>query len=391
MRLSSRRSAEGRRVWARKGRERYARCATGSGRLAAVVSRPLVPMSMSGRISWFVLAFLAAPASAQSACPGLLEAEAQECVLRTYRPTVVLDSAPSKDRLYASVDSSTVGGVLGVEGVYSGYRVPFDCQPSCDPSQDVYNGGSGISQEHIFPRSRGTDGNAAETDLHHLVPAKQTVNAARSNDPFATLPDMAPSTWYREGVTATVRPADPEAWSQSSGGAFEPRAGVRGDVARAMFYVAAVYAPEVDVAWFEAQVGTLLAWHDAEPATEADVERSERVALFQSGCLAEVCVNPFVVDASLARRVFAAGTVATEEGPSAMTARVWPNPSRGGGWVEAASVGAMHIEVVDVLGRLVWSRKSVGRVELPVLAAGVYGVRVEAMGQVSMVRWTVAQ
>ena len=309
---------------------------------------------MPRHVLWFVLAVLAGPVSAQSACSGLVGDEALACVVQGYRPTVVLESAPSKDRLYASVDSSTADGVLGVEGVYSGYRVPFDCQPSCDPSQDVYNGGSGISQEHIFPRSRGTDENAAEFDLHHLVPVKQTVNAARSNDPFAALSDAAPSTWYRDGVTTSTRPADPDTWSQSSGGAFEPRVGVRGDVARAMFYVAAVYAAEVDVAWFQTQLGTLLAWHDAEPATEADVARSERVALFQSGCGVGACVNPFVIDAALARQAFAAGTVAAEEGPETLgragvaepVARRWlgrrwlggSGADRGGGRARAVGV-----------------------------------------------------
>ncbi len=342
-------------------------------------------------VLWFVLAVLAGPVAAQSACSGLMGDEALACVVQGYRPAVVLESAPSKDRLYASVDSSTADGVLGVEGMYSGYRVPFDCQPSCDPSQDVYNGGSGISQEHVFPRSRGTDGNQAETDLHHLFPVKQTVNAARSNDPFATLSDAAPSTWYRNGVTTSTRPADPDTWSQSSGGAFEPRAGVRGDVARAMFYVAAVYAAEVDVAWFEGQLVTLLAWHDAEPATEADVSRSERVALFQSGCGVGACVNPFVIDAALARQAFAPGTVSIEDAPEDLAVRVWPNPSRGGGWLDGGSVGAVQVDVVDVLGRSVWSREAVGRVELPVLAAGVYGVRVETEGRVLTVRWTVVR
>ena len=55
------------------------------------------------------------------------------------------------------------------------------------------------------------------------------------------------------------------------------------------------------------------------------------------------------------------------------------------------SVGAVQVDVVDVLGRSVWSREAVGRVELPVLAAGVYGVRVETEGRVLTVRWTVVR
>ena len=256
-----------------------------------------------------VLVGAAVPALAQAVCPDLQGPAALDCVASLYRPATVLSLDASKDRLYDTVDRVTVGGQDGTAGLYTGYFVPFDGQPSADPSQDVYNndGSNGINQEHVFPRSRGTDGNYAERDLHHLFPTRAAVNSSRGNDPFGVIDDAAPSAWYRGGDRVTTTPADPEAWSQSAGGTFEPRAEVRGDVARAMFYVAAVYAAEVDGAWFRGQLDALLAWHEADPVSAYEAGRNGRVAQFQSGCGSGSCDNPFVVDPTLAGRAFAPG------------------------------------------------------------------------------------
>ena len=255
------------------------------------------------------LAAITAPVRAQ-VCSGLEGAAALSCVADGYRPASVLSLDASKDRLYDTIDRDAQGGQDGVFGLYTGHFVPFDCSPSCDPSQDVYNndGANGMNQEHVFPRSRGTDGTPAERDLHHLYPTRGAVNSARGNDPFGALDDGISSSWYRGSDRTTARPSDPDAWSQSAGGTFEPRASVRGDVARAMFYVAAVYASTVDGAWFEAQLDDLLAWHEADPATAGERDRSYRVAQFQTGCGAGDCVNPFAFDATLARRTFAPGS-----------------------------------------------------------------------------------
>ncbi|PAP76305.1 endonuclease [Rubrivirga marina] len=263
------------------------------------------------------VAALSLPALAQGVCPGLEGSAGLACVVDGYRPSSVLSLNDSKDRLYDTVDRGGQGGQDGVFGLYTGHFVPFDGAPNADPSQDVYNndGSNGINQEHVFPRSRGTDGNAAERDLHHLFPTRGAVNSARGNDPFGTIDDGAASSWYRGGERTTARPSDPDAWSQSSGGRFEPRAAVRGDVARAMFYVAAIYSGTVDGAWFDTQLDDLLAWHQADPASDGEQFRSRRVAQFQSGCGVGECLNPFAFDPTLAQRIFAPGTGGPGEPP----------------------------------------------------------------------------
>ena len=334
---------------------------------------------------------VAASASAQ-VCPALEGAAAITCVADGYTPSRVLSSAASKDRLYDTVDRVEENGVAGVAGLYTGLFVPFDGSPNSDPSQDVFNDGAGINQEHVWPRSRGTDNNAAEVDLHHLFPTRVQVNSDRGSDPFGTIPDTSPSTWYRDTAQQRAAPSDPETWSQDSGSAFEPRASVRGDVARAMFYVAAVYADRVDLAWFERQRETLLAWHRDDPVLEADLGRSARVAQFQTGCAAGPCLNPFVEDETLAARAFGSQPTVLEGDPGLeVVGAPWPNPTTGR---VVLSAPAARIEVVDALGRIVQAFDLEGgdlEVDLSSAPVGVYAVRVTTEAGVAVRRVVVAR
>ena len=127
-------------------------------------------------------------------------------------------------------------------------------------------------------------------------------------------------------------------------------------MARALFYVAAVYADLVDLVWLEPQRETLLAWHAADPPSAENAARSERVAQFQTGCAAGPCVNPFVADPSLAERAFAPRPTATDTAPdeSVITlSRPRPNPSAGPVWFTLSLPRPAHVRVVvlDALGR----------------------------------------
>lgn len=305
-----------------------------------------------------VLAALATAASAQDQTvlyPGLSGAELRAAIRADYRPSSL---SGDNDDLYARIDSVTVDGQLGVIGVYTGLFVPFDGVPNSDPSQDVYNNGSGINQEHTFPRSQlaGGSSHRSEDDLHNLFPTRVSVNSDRGNLPFAEIPDNLTTRWYR-GETATS--ADPpenerDEWSElRSGQSFEPREAHKGNVARAMFYMATVWNDVASQSWFAAQQDDLFDWHNADRVDQAEVVRSELVARYQTGCGSGSCVNPLVVDSTLIRRAYFPGLiVGTETAPAGLALEVdGPNPFRGGTRVRVRATGAIRLSVVDVLGR----------------------------------------
>ena len=300
--------------------------------------------------------------------PGLTGEGLREEIAATYAPVSVLSLEQSKDTLYAVIDRETRGGLDGASGIYTDYFVAFDCVPNCDPSQDVYDGGSGLSQEHTWPRSEGADSGLFERDLHHLYPSRNSVNSARGNLPFGESPDGETSTWYYLDQTRTTPPPEPERdlWSERLGSTlFEPREGREGDVARAMFYAYAVYGPDgngqANAAFWGEMRPYLLGWHRADLPSAEDQARSERVSWYQVTGSGAPAVNPFVVDTSLAARAFYPETLPTAAEPPVATEApltlelAGPNPFRDRTALALTLAEPAHVrvEVFDGLGRRV--------------------------------------
>lgn len=224
-----------------------------------------------------------------------------QAVQKQYTPAQVLGYGPARDLMYGKIDNTRDT----VCGIYSGH-----CRylpPGSDPSQALYQDGSadGINCEHVWPRSKGAKSGNAKSDMHHLFPTRLAVNAARGNAPFAEIPDELTEHWYRadeERARTPNRFAD--AYSESTGEQFEPREGRKGDIARAMFYFYTIYrkeALEADPLFFQIQRETLLLWHQLDPADKQEIGRTQAIARYQGGK-----PNPFVIDPSLAERLYGA-------------------------------------------------------------------------------------
>ncbi len=348
----------------------------------------------------FVTCALTVPAAAQTQTelfPGQTGPELLASIRAQYRPASVNGS---NDDLYATIDRATVGGQDGVICVYTGMFVPFDCNPSCDPSQDVFNGGSPsgatINQEHTWPQSLLTG--SAIADLHNLFPSQVGVNGDRGNLRFAEIPDAQATRWYRGAppYTQTTPPGTliDEYSEIRSGTSFEPREDHKGNVARALFYMRAVYDTQTNGSFpFDAaQQRTLYDWHYADAITAADQARSTRVAGFQSGK-----ENPFALDSTLARRAFFPGLIV--EGAPAPTAATVPTLALAGAhpfrdaarlWLTLPEAATVHAEAFDALGRrvAVLADGEIAAGVLPLvldgarLAPGLYVVRVAVGGTV---------
>ena len=310
-----------------------------------------------------VLLLVASGAAAQPSqtvlFPGQTGAELRASLVADYKPASVPSEAVGKDRMYDTVWNVEVEGIEGVTGVYTGFFVPFDCVPSCDPSQDVFNAGSentqGINQEHLWPRFQGAGSGKAERDLHHLAPTFVRANSDRGNLPFADIPDALADDWYLDNtVTSTVPTADIDAYSERDRNAsWEPREDFKGNAARAMFYFYTMYEAQASDAFFEAQKETLRAWHEIDAVDDAEFDRTFVIAGFQSDR-----PNPFVLDSTLARRAYFPPTVGT---PAVLPAGGFalspaaPNPFRSATrfTLRVGVPQPVRVEVFDVLGRRV--------------------------------------
>ncbi len=214
-----------------------------------------------------------------------------------HSPDRTLGYDAARDALYA-YEARTTGGQLCE--VYGGACAPL---AGGDPSTAA--GAIGVNAEHTWPQSFGADDEPLRSDLHHLFPAWEIANSSRGNLPLADVPDASAEAWYRGGQSASRLPRGeaPGAWSQRGLGRFEPRDAHKGNAARALFYVAAVYPHVLDAdgaAFFETMRPSLLRWHRQDPADSAERARDAWIARLQG------TTNPFVADASLAERAFGA-------------------------------------------------------------------------------------
>jgi endonuclease I len=97
---------------------------------------------------------------------------------------------------------------------------------------------SGWNREHLWCDSYGLDGRQpAYSDLHNLRAEDMTVNSARGNKYFDESNPTSP------GYKAPATPESPEASTDSD--SWEPPPGKKGDIARAMLYMAIRYTADV--------------------------------------------------------------------------------------------------------------------------------------------------
>lgn len=242
------------------------------------------------RLLFFTLtAFLAAaPAGGQT-----LRETAHEIMKMDHQPIGYSQTDEAMREIYA--DPVTPGNILLF---YTGRSQDADRWVS-DDSADGWN------REHIWPQSRGMGGAPMKSDLHNLMPTDASVNQRRGNLNFDDGGDPegeAPGTFL-------------------DGDSFEPRDEVKGNVARAAFYVDVRYEggggePDLSLVDELAPAGgttlgrlcTLLAWHEADPPTDVDVERNDMIEAVQGNR------NLFIDDPSLASALFGAACGAPDGG-----------------------------------------------------------------------------
>jgi endonuclease I len=137
-----------------------------------------------------------------------------------------------------------------------------------------------VNCEHVWPRSwmgnkSDFDFSLKESDMHNLFPEFADVNRLRGNLPFAELSRNENEAVY------------PSMMGKASSGkqAFMPRAEVRGDVARVLFYFSMRWKLPI----YQEQEAILKKWAKADPVSEREIQRNQLIAQLQGN------VNPFIV------------------------------------------------------------------------------------------------
>lgn len=216
-----------------------------------------------------------------------------EAVIETYKLDNPLED--QRDTLFAKIDN--VNGILTC--IYTNYSITLD--PNLDPTQDAF--AKGINTEHSFPKSKGSGGHSGEYDMHHLFPSREDVNNYRASKPYKNIPDNETQRWYYlDQQISNIPNNNIDEYSEGTGDFFEPREDMKGNVARASFYFYTLYKEEADAAdqgYFQSMLETLCTWHYEDPVDQQEWLRNIKIAKYQ-----ELIPNPFVLDCSLAGRIY---------------------------------------------------------------------------------------
>jgi len=158
---------------------------------------------------------------------------------------------------------------------------------------------TGWNREHLWPNSYGIDDRPpAYSDLHNLRAADLNVNSARGNKLFDISNTNDLLYQFPASLEALLTSTDSDSW--------EPPSASKGDIARAVFYMAVRYSgptngPEPVLFLTDAlrqissstnlmgRLSTLLLWHMTDPVNDTERLRNEKIfTLYQHSR------NPFV-------------------------------------------------------------------------------------------------
>ena len=189
----------------------------------------------------------------------------------------------------------------------------------------VAGGNDNYNREHSWPKSYGFPkdvvSNYPYTDLHHLFAADSSYYSSRNNLPYGTCDasclEKVTNAYNGEGGTTRIYPGESN-WREGSGstGTWEVWEDRKGDIARAMFYMALRYeggthnvtgAAEPDLeltddldliaasntganeaTGYMGRLTDLLAWHEADPVDDLERARNDVVEASQGNR------NPFI-------------------------------------------------------------------------------------------------
>ncbi len=158
------------------------------------------------------------------------------------------------------------------------------------------------NREHVWPNSKGfsTKTHTAYSDIHHLFPSEKNINASRGNSDFGEIKGTSYSSdSYGNKWTASL---------------FEPRDEVKGDLARALFYMLVRYDGETTNCGYSdctldlelvtgssssssnsagksgylGDLNYLIKWHYEDPVSDYELARNEAIYGIQGNR------NPFI-------------------------------------------------------------------------------------------------
>ncbi|MBW2736801.1 MAG: endonuclease [Deltaproteobacteria bacterium] len=178
------------------------------------------------------------------------------------------------------------------ESIYTGQKISRALD-----AQIAYQ--AGFNTEHTWPQSQFDKLEPMKSDLHHIFPSDISSNGLRSSYDFGW---VSTGESFRSRLGTSITDARKRV--------FQVRPQMRGDVARAHFYMVARYKFDLEIGIRfdddssasngcikDSEESVLREWNAQDPVDDRERARNDRVEAYQG------TRNPFIDDASLVERV----------------------------------------------------------------------------------------
>ena len=177
-------------------------------------------------------------------------------------------------------DAQSNGAVWDIYSTIPGGKSPYSYVFGADQCGEYGGEGDCYNREHVWPSSWFGGGSPMKNDLHHVFPTDGYVNNKRGNEPFG---QVGQPYWTSANGSMLGRTDQCDVNTT----VFEPITSHKGDVARAIFYMATRYQGE-DSDWSSSVATTgariepwaesvLRAWHIIDPVDAKEIARNNAV------------------------------------------------------------------------------------------------------------------
>lgn len=164
---------------------------------------------------------------------------------------------------------------------------PYEYNYSSDQCGNYSAEGACYNREHIVPQGFFNSASPMKNDIHFIPPTDGKVNGMRSDHPFGV---VGTASWTSQNGSKLGN----NTTAGFGGTVFEPIDAFKGDIARMVFYFATRYQNQIPgfssgnmldgtttrslTQW---QLDVLLAWHDADPVSQREIERNNAAYNYQ--------------------------------------------------------------------------------------------------------------
>lgn len=214
----------------------------------AELVEPLLPFGPLGELSpgWSHLY--------RSLDPKMVDTPLEAALRAMNSGAICLGYDAARTYMYSSIDPRA--GRLRC--VYTGLEFPAGPRPGSGPN------GESMNTEHTWPQGQFGKREPMKSDLHHLFPTEVQANGTRGSKPFSELDD---------GEGEPVGPIG----ARTTEDRFETPPDHKGNVARAIFYMAVQYSFDVPAA----EEAVLRTWHRDDPPDASEKGRLEAIYQLQ--------------------------------------------------------------------------------------------------------------